>query len=320
LHSFCVIGYKQNEGLVLGRLSNLIVEQRGDYAKARFYGEQALCIQQELGDQVGEINAHSAFSFIDLAQNNYMAARIQAEQALHIAQKIGYKYFDGLCLTLLGSIADELGEYTAAMTYYQQGLPIFREMGDRDFTGQTLTVLGIVFYHLGQSKTAMESSQQALSIAQETKNKLFQNPVLTLQGHALRELGDLDEAADVYRQALALALELGLQYYAKQAQTGLAAIALARGNLAEAQAPMDEILNYLETHTLSTQDEAAWMSLTCYRILQANDDPRARPTLDAAYNFIQDIAARIDDEALRASFLQNVRANREIVQAWESLS
>ena len=108
-----------------------------------------------------------------------------------------------------------------------------------------------------------------------------------------------------------------VQHYVKQTQTGLAAIALAQGNLAEAMAPMDDILDYLATHILSTIDEAAWIYLTCYRILQAADDPRAQPTLEAAYNFIQDIAMRMDDARLRASFLQNVRFNREIVAAWE---
>jgi ATP/maltotriose-dependent transcriptional regulator MalT len=207
------------------------------------------------------------------------------------------------------------------LEYHTQALSILREIGDRDAICQVLTTLGMVFYHSGQHEMARNQCQQALPIAQETKNKLTQTRALISLGHTLRESGDLDGATDAYRQALALALELGLpDFYAKQAQTGLAAIALARGDLAEAQAPLEEILNYLGMHSLSTRDEAAWIYLSCYRILQANADPRARPTLEAAYNFIQDIAARIDDETLRASFLQNARFNREILQAWESLA
>jgi hypothetical protein len=129
----------------------------------------------------------------------------------------------------------------------------------------------------------------------------------------------LGQATDSYRQALALVQELGLpDFYVQQAQTGLAAVALAKSNLSEAQAPLDEILNYLETNFLSTQDEIFWMYLTCYRILQTGHDPPARVTLETAYHLLQQIAAGIDDETLRASFLQNVRCNREIMQAWES--
>ncbi|MGC1378309.1 MAG: tetratricopeptide repeat protein, partial [Anaerolineales bacterium] len=320
LHSWHSIGYQQNEGLVLGQLGSQMVEQRGDYAKAQLYCEQALRLAQELGDQMGKMVALYGLSLIDLAQNNYPVARARAEQALRIGKEVGYKQYEGMCLTYLGTIADELGEYAPALDYHTQALSIFREMGDRDLTCQILVASSMVFYHLGQHETTRDQCQQALSIAQETKNKWSQTRALTALGHALRELGDLDGAADAYRQALALAQEMGLQHYAKQAQTGLACLALTQGNLAESQAPMDEILNYVTTHHLSTQDEVAWIYLTCYYILQANSDPRARPTLEAAYNFIQDIAARIDDEALRASFLQNARFNREIAQAWESLA
>ncbi|MGC1374593.1 MAG: tetratricopeptide repeat protein [Anaerolineales bacterium] len=317
LHSWHSIGYKQNEGRTLGRLANLIIDQRGDYAKARLYAEQALRLAQESGDRLGEMAACSHFSFLELAQNHYPAARVWAEQALQMNQEVGYRSYDAVCLTSLGSIADELGEHETAVEYHTRSLSVAREMGERDGMGQALIALGMAFYHLGQHKTALENSQQALSIVQETKNKRFQSPAFTLQGHAFRELGDLERAADAYRQALALALGLP-DFYAKPAQTGLARIALARGNLAEAQASLEEILHYLETASLSTQDEIFWIYLTCYRILQTSADSRARATLQVAYNLLQEIAARIDDETLRASFLQTVRIHHEIIQAWES--
>ncbi|MGC1378307.1 MAG: tetratricopeptide repeat protein, partial [Anaerolineales bacterium] len=320
LHFWHAIGYKKNEGTTLINLGSLIVEQRGNYAKARLYAEQALHLAQEARNRAGEMFALYIFSFIDLATNNYQAARGQAEQALRICKEIGHSYYEAGCLAQLGSIADELGECASALEYHQQCLSISREMGDPDLKCQVLTALGVTSYHLGQHETAREYNQEALTIAQETKNKFSQTRPLTALGHALRELGDLDGAADAYRQALALAQEMGLQHYAKQAQTGLACLALAQGNPVEAQAPLNEILHYLETHSLSTQDEIFWTYLACHRILQAVHDPRARATLEAAHTLLQQIAAGIDDERLRASFLQNARCNREVVQAWENLS
>ncbi|MGC1376486.1 MAG: tetratricopeptide repeat protein [Anaerolineales bacterium] len=321
LYSWHSIDYRLNEGRTFGSLGRLMIEQRGDYAKARLYAEQALRLAQESGDRLGEMAVFYTFSVIDFAQNHYFAARIQAEQGLRTSREIGVKSYEAACLTQLGTIADELGEYASAVEYDDQGISILREIGDRDGMCQALAALGMVFYHAGQYETAKNQSQQAFAIAQETKNKWLQTRALISLGHALRGLGDLDGAADAYRQALALAQELGLpDFYAKQAQTGLVAIALAQGNQAEAQAPMNEILHYLETHPLSTMDEAAWSYLTCYRILQANNDPRARPILETAHHFLQEIAAGIDDESLRASFLQNARCNREIAQAWENLS
>jgi hypothetical protein len=53
--------------------------------------------------------------------------------------------------------------------------------------------------------------------------------------------------------------------------------------------------------------------LTCYRVLQANADPRAEEILCTAHNLLQERAAKIDDEELRRSYLENVAAHREIV-------
>jgi predicted ATPase/class 3 adenylate cyclase len=318
LHAFRLMGKRRLEGITLCTISEMIIEQRGDYVEARRYCEQAFGLLQEPGERYGQILTLAIFSLLALAQNYYLTARTYLEKGLSISQEIGDKNHEGEYLAQLGRIADELGEYASAVGYHELGLSISREMGDREIMCQTLTAFGMAFYHWGKNETAYENSQQALAIAQETKNKVVQTRALTLLGHALRELGDLDGAADAYQQASALALELDLpDCYVRQAQTGLAAVAWAQGNLAEAQAPLEAVLDYLETTHLSTMDEIFWMSLTCYRILQAGHDPRARATLQAAHDLLQAIAAGIDDDALRASFLQNVRCNREVVEEWE---
>ena len=58
--------------------------------------------------------------------------------------------------------------------------------------------------------------------------------------------------------------------------------------------------------------------LDCYRVLRANGDPRAEAILDAAYRLLQAWAAKIDDEELRRSYLENVAAHREIAAAWHA--
>ena len=101
----------------------------------------------------------------------------------------------------------------------------------------------------------------------------------------------------------------------------LGRISLAQGNPVQAQAYVKEILSYLETHpALCGADEPFRVYLTCYRVLRANEDPRARDLLDNAYRLLQERANKIDDEELRRSFLESVPAHREIVKAWEEAS
>lgn len=60
--------------------------------------------------------------------------------------------------------------------------------------------------------------------------------------------------------------------------------------------------------------------LTCVHVLRANKDPRAAEILRSAHRMLQEWAAKIDDEELRRSFLENVPEHREIVEEWERLA
>jgi hypothetical protein len=101
--------------------------------------------------------------------------------------------------------------------------------------------------------------------------------------------------------------------------TGLAHLHLVQGNLAEAGAHVEEILGYLDAgHTLEGTAEPFRIYLTCYRVLQANTDPRAPGVLLSAHNALQERAAKISDEELRRSYLENVAAHRELQSEWQA--
>ena len=57
--------------------------------------------------------------------------------------------------------------------------------------------------------------------------------------------------------------------------------------------------------------------LTCYHVLRANQDARAEVVLREAHDLLQESAAKIGDEEMRRSFLENVAAHHEIVLAWK---
>ncbi len=64
-------------------------------------------------------------------------------------------------------------------------------------------------------------------------------------------------------------------------------------------------------------DEPFRIYLTCYRVLQASDDPLAMPLIAQAHQRLQQLAVLITDEALRHSYLQTVPMHREIIAAFE---
>src|SRR5262249_41656174 len=96
--------------------------------------------------------------------------------------------------------------------------------------------------------------------------------------------------------------------------------ALTQDQLVRARQYVEEILRHLETGNLEGADEPFRVYLTCYRALQAHDDPRAPGILHLAHTLLQSRARAISDEGLRRSFLENVSVHRELVSAFHDPS
>jgi tetratricopeptide (TPR) repeat protein len=188
-----------------------------------------------------------------------------------------------------------------------------REVVFRRGEATALVYLGLLSHCLGDNEAAQEHSRQALLVARDIGERDLQGRALTNLGHALAGLGHRAEAAELYQQALTLRRELGQRALAMESLTGLADVSLTQRDLARAQTQVEEILSYLETNTLAGTEEPFRIYLTCYRILQANQDSRARTILDTAYHLLQERAAKISDEDVRRMFLENVAAHREII-------
>ncbi|MCH7973586.1 MAG: hypothetical protein IH949_06820 [Bacteroidetes bacterium] len=77
---------------------------------------------------------------------------------------------------------------------------------------------------------------------------------------------------------------------------GLAAVLLSQGDLTEARGHIEEILRHLKTGTLEGYNRPFWIYLTCYQVLRAAGDPRARSILTAGHNLLQEQASKFTDE------------------------
>jgi hypothetical protein len=117
---------------------------------------------------------------------------------------------------------------------------------------------------------------------------------------------------------MSLRREFGQFHMAMEPLAGLARVSFAQNDLAQAQTYVEEILGFLEDDTLDGTDEPFRVYLTCYRVLRANQDPRAQVLLATAHNLLQGQAAQIEDEGMRRSFLENVLTHREIVREFAS--
>ncbi|MEW6094420.1 MAG: AAA family ATPase, partial [Chloroflexota bacterium] len=311
------LGDRRGELLAVNCLGAAICETQRIQSGARGYlkalqdhFKQVLFLAHEVGDRSRESMNLNNMGHTFLLGGDYEQAKNYSKQAFDMAYEIGFPLVQGLALGSLGFIFDRLGDYAQAQEHLEKSLSILREIDQHGSEGHVLANLGLLFHHLGDNQAAWECSQQALHIFQEV-GSVNQGLPLTNLGHALVGLGNLAEAADAYRQALAKWRDMKQYETAMEPLAGLARVALAQGDLAQAQTQVEEILSHLEINTLDGTDQPFLVYLTCYRVLLANQDPRAQAILATSYRLLQEQAAKITDEVMRSTFLEKVLVNRE---------
>ncbi len=297
----------------LGTVSYL----QGNYAGAKSYYEQSLHLCREIGSRQGESSALNGLGIICEHQGDYARSQIYHKQSLRLCREIGFRQGMGNALVDLGNIFIDLGDYEQAREHYEQALQIYREIADRQGEGLMLGNLSLLFHQLGDNEQAQQYGHKALEIAYEVGDRSGEGYCFTYLGHALVDMDRLVEAEAAYQEALTVRRELREQNLVMETLAGLARVALAQGQPVQAMAPAEEIVQHLQVNTLDGTEEPFRIHLSCYQVLQANQDPRARAILKMAYDKLQKQAAGILDDRLRRSFLQNVTAHRQIVAAWE---
>lgn len=350
-------GLHHLEARATGLLTHLAVE-RGEYAEARLWGAKGLRLFQKCNDLRGESDVHHSIGLAAAYEGDYAAARSHLEQSLRLARSSGYLTGEGIALTALGIVAAEEGDTVQARSCYEQAIRIFRQTGNRDREGRVLNNLGFILEQMGayaeaerhferflansrdinsrhgevvalvnlahvchrrgRNERALQQGQQALNRAEEIGERRAQGYAWTIVGDVLTSLGRLAEAESAYRQALKLRRELGQPNLAVESLGGLVRVALARGALGQICAYVDEILEHLEGGSLGGTKDPLLVYLTCYKALRAVQDGRAEQVLADAYRQLQEQAARITDDRLRAAYLNNVDAHRELVAAYFS--
>jgi CHAT domain-containing protein len=93
----------------------------------------------------------------------YEQALSYYQQALPIQQEIGDRRNEGVTLNNIGAVYDSLGQYQEALSYYQQALPIQQEIGDRRNEGITLNNIGYSLENLKELELAIVFLKQSVN-------------------------------------------------------------------------------------------------------------------------------------------------------------
>jgi tetratricopeptide (TPR) repeat protein len=216
----------------------------------------------------------------------------------------------------LGMVARCLGDYAGAIEACEQSLRISRDIGDDVGQMSVFCTLSLVAHNREANQDARRFAEAALQIAQSLDDGDGQAHALNVLGHAWLALGHPDQARESYERALQVRRSLQQPHMAAETLAGLARVALAQDDTSQALAQAEAILAHLNGGTLDGTEEPLRVYLTCYQALQAAGDQRAAGVLEQAHATLWEQTAKIADEAMRRSFLENVPHHRAIEAAW----
>ena len=307
-------GDRRIEGMALGTLGSIAFDQ-GDYAEAQPWFEQALRVSREIGDRLNQGASLGNLCNIALYRGHYDAARAYAEEALAIFRAVGSLYGATVAYHVLGQIARNQGDTATAAAHYEHSLQLARETEGKYEEGEALASLGLLHHQTGDSHGAERFCREALAVVEELGEQHVRTYALTNLGHALAALGDLAGATAAHQQALTARRAAGEKTRTLENLAGLGEIALAGGDLAQAQQHVEEILAHLAAAPVDGAEEPLRIYLVCYRVLQANHDPRALDVLATAGHLLAERAAQITDPALRQSYLERMPVHRALASA-----
>lgn len=306
-------------------LGNIAVLKH-DFIAARDHLEAALQLYRQSDEPLIEANLLNDLGTVMMLYGDHAAARRYLERGLQACRRAGNRMGEVLANLNLGRVANAVGLCDDAQRYFDDALHISRSLGDERLEAQVLTGLALLHYHKGDYNTAWETSHSALQIAEAASNRPAEAEALIISGDALLELGMTAEAKTAYQRALDIYEGLDQPMLALEPRAGLALVALAEKQPGMAAAHLDEILRHLTTtkeKTLSLERlqgvrDPFRICATCIRVLRALRSRRARDCTEAAYRFLKDRAGRISDPALRRTFMRQVPANRQIVEAYQA--
>ncbi|KAA3656502.1 MAG: tetratricopeptide repeat protein [Chloroflexi bacterium] len=302
------------------RYLGVVCEENGRYPQAKSLYKQALALYETTHNRRGQSNMLNNLGKIAYDQGEYTAALRYWDHAITSYFEIGDK--PGRCRVLINqsAIRLNLGDYDQAKIHNDAALKLSREIGLRFGECLSLINLGLIHHYLTDQEAAILYANQALSLSVEMGSKRLEGFAHQTLGNMLRIGEQYGEAADHFWEAVAIWHEMEQPALLMESEAGLADVALATGELAEAMVHIESIFDKLNSiANLDGAESPFTVYLICHNVLAATKDARANKILHQAHKLLTERANAIIDDNARTLFLKKVKSHRQIIELFASL-
>lgn len=242
-----------------------------------------------------------------------------AEQALKLYEQAQDLAGQSDTHLLLGVIHRHLGQNAQARDYYQRALALSRKTTNMRTEWRALNNLGWLEWNLHHSLKAQIYYKQALPLCCQTGERQGVAIILDNWGIAHLDSKAYTKALECFDQAYEVISALGDKELELENLSYRALAHLGMKEVYETRRCMDQVLELLDLIGGIRFSHKAQFNI--WRVLWATGcREQAREHLQLTYEHIMAWAQKIYDPALRDSFLQGDRTNREILKAWQTHS
>jgi predicted ATPase/DNA-binding CsgD family transcriptional regulator len=226
----------------LNRLGNWRVNMEQPQEAVRAHRE-ALALFETSKDARGEAETLDLLGMASFLGGDLPGGAVYYQRAIERFRDLGDK--QGLT-SILATLALRAPTYQTdalvsaaslpeALQDVEQALAIARETGRRSDEAYALFQLGLLLGSQGEYGAGLAAAQRSLDIAEEIEHSEWRSAARTVLGGMYSGLLAHEEARAQFERAQALANEMGSLFWSRLATGYLASLAVARGNLSEAE-------------------------------------------------------------------------------------
>jgi DNA-binding CsgD family transcriptional regulator/tetratricopeptide (TPR) repeat protein len=200
----------------------------GDHTEGRAWLRAALAFAGD-ATSPSRLKALTGAALLEHCGGNDELAHACGEAGLALARESGDIGAAAVALYVLGKIAADGGHYERADARFGEALALFRARDDRIWTGLTLGQLGCAAYGRDDPAPAWALLEEALALQRASGHRYGAAVSLLYLGHLAQTGGDLAAAAAHYAESLTHWWEEGFHPGLVEALSGVATVAVARG-------------------------------------------------------------------------------------------
>ncbi len=291
-----------------------ILTAEGDFQSAAALIDTALELANQTGDADILARALTNLAVYYQAIGDVTRSVQLIQQQVEINQQQGNRLGEAIGLINLGYLYISLGQFETGHRLLERALQAARSLGAQKCVAYSLLNLGLAEWYLGKPLAACQTLQLSLAKLEALGDQRGLASRLFYLALACEKAGDSSEAVSHFENSQAAFKLLGATAQMVEAQSGLARLALQRGDLPQAEQYALQIIAYLDEHGPQGLELPILVYLTCARVFQALGDAfRLQQALENGRRELQTRLDRISEPVWRKTFLESIPENRELM-------